>query len=302
MGRGLRSTDIPQNNGWVIYVSDRRGDFDFDGEYDMEDIYGNNDGNMQPGEDVNNSGNLQADYTNEAVRYTGSAGVIDPARAAVFDHKFYRRGVRLINGTQPPGYYDSSNPANTRGVSFASENGIYVKGNFNATGIASVGTPTASNLYLPQNTSSHIPASVVADAVTILSNDWNDGQSFVYPWSLSNRTATETTQRFAMLSGDSITSLNGSPNQGGGDPRMNGGVHNFMRFLESWGTRFNYAGSLINLFNSHNNNGSFKCCNKVYSPPRRNWIFDATFTDVNRLPPGTPYFQNIQMTGFQRIN
>ncbi|MBP9664263.1 MAG: pilus assembly PilX N-terminal domain-containing protein [Pyrinomonadaceae bacterium] len=301
-GHVLRSTDIPQNNGWVIYVSDRRGDFDFDGEYDMEDVYGQNDGILQPGEDVNDSTTLQADYTNEAVRYTGTGNTIQPAIAAVFDHKFYRRGVRLVNGTQPPGNYDSSNPANTRGLSIASENGVYVQGNFNATGIVSVGTPTASDLYLPQGTSSHIPTSVVGDSVTILSNAWNDGKSFVYPFSLSNRPSSETTMRFAMLSGDTITSLNGTPNQGGGDLRMNGGVHNFMRFLERWGTRFNYAGSLINLFNSHNNNGSFKCCSKVYDPPERNWIFDATFTDVNRLPPGTPYFQNIQMTGFQRVN
>ena len=71
-GHVLRSTDIPQNNGWVFYVSDRRGDYDFDGEYDMEDIFGNNDGIMQPGEDINKNGTLQADYTNEAVRYTGA--------------------------------------------------------------------------------------------------------------------------------------------------------------------------------------------------------------------------------------
>ncbi len=301
-GHVLRSTDIPQNNGWVIYVSDRRGDFDFDGEYDMEDIFGANDGVMQPSEDVNGNGSLQADYNNEAVRYTGTTASAPPDVAAVFDHKFYRRGVRLKNGTQPPGFYDTANPANTRGVTFASENGIYVQGNFNATGISSVGTPTASNLYLPQGTSSHIPVSVAGDAITILSNAWTDGASFVYPFSLSSRSATETTQRFAMLGGDTITSLNASPNQGGGDPRMNGGVHNFMRFLENWNTRFNYAGSLINLFNSHNNNGAFKCCNNVYDPPERNWVFDASFLDVNRLPPGTPYFQNIQMTGFQRIN
>ena len=105
-----------------------------------------------------------------------------------------------------------------------------------------------------------------------------------------------------MLSGDTITTLNATPNQGGGDLRMNGGVHNFMRFLENWGTRLNYSGSMINLYNSHNNNGAYKCCNNVYDPPTRNWIFDASFLDVNRLPPGTPYFQDIQMTGFQRVN
>jgi hypothetical protein len=306
-GHVLRGSDIPQNNGWVVYVSDRRGDFDFDGEYDMEDVYGPNDGILQPGEDINGDGILQADYAKEAIRYTGGSGITATSTpkdvAAVFDHVFYRRGVRLINGTLPPGTYNSSTPANTRGFAFASENGVYVQGNFNATGISSVGTPTAAELYLPQNTSSHIPTSITADSVTVLSNNWNDGQSFVYPFTLGSRVASETTQRFAMLSGDTITSLNGTPNQGGSDPRMNGGVHNFLRFLEAWGgTRLNYAGSLINLFNSRNNTGPFKCCRTVYGPPARNWVFDASFLDVNRLPPGTPYFQNIQMTGFQRIN
>lgn len=299
--RALRSTDIPQNNGWVFYVSDRRGDFDFDGEYDMEDIYGNNDGVRQDGEDINGNGSLQADYSNEAVRYTGTGSNITGDIAAAFDHKFYRRGVRLINGTLPPGGYNSTTPANTRGFAFATENGVYVQGDYNATGISSVGTPTAPNLYLPQG-ANNIPASISADSITILSNAWTDGASFVYPFALGSRMATETTQRYAMLAGDTLTTLNGTPNQGGGDPRMNGGVHNFLRFLERWNTRFNYSGSLINLFNSRNNNGSFKCCNNVYGPPERNWVFDATFLDVNRLPPGTPYFQNIQITGFQRVN
>ncbi len=305
-GHILRSTDIPQNNGWVLYVSDRRGDFDFDGEYDMEDVYGNNDGIKQEGEDVNGDGTLQADYTNEAVKYTAcsttaTCSYIAPEVAAVFDHKFYRRGVRLVNGTLPPGGYDSTTPANTKGFAFATENGVYVLGDYNATGISSVGTPTASNLYLPQG-ATDIPASVTADSITILSNAWTDGASFLYPFDKGQRNASETTQRYAMLAGDTITTLNGSPNQGDGDLKMNGGVHNFLRFLENWGTRFNYSGSLINIFNSHNNNAPFKCCNNVYSPPQRNWVFDASFLDVNRLPPGTPYFQNIQITGFQRVN
>ncbi len=267
----------------------------------MGDVYGNNDGGMQDGEDTNKNGTLQADYNYEAVRYTGTNSNISPDIAAVFDHKFYRRGVRLINGTQPPGAYDSVTPSNTKGFAAAAEQGIYVQGNYNATGIANVGTPTLSTDYLPQG-STNIPSSVTADAVTILSNNWTDGESFVYPFSLGSRVPTETTMRFAMLAGDTITTLNATPNQGGGDLKMAGGVHNFPRFLEDWGTRFNYAGSMINLFNSHNNSGPFKCCNNVYDPPVRNWIFDASFLDVNRLPPGTPYFQSVDVTGFQRIN
>jgi Tfp pilus assembly protein PilX len=303
LGRAFKSTDVPNANGWVLYVSDRRGDYDFDGEYDMEDVYGDNDGTLQPGEDANENNSLQADYTNEAVKYNGTGASEIPSIAAVLEHKFYRRGVRLVNGQTLPGNYDTTTASNTKGFTVASENGIYVLGNYNASGIDSVGEPTPSDEYQPQNTNTHIPASVVGDAVTILSNNWKDARSFTYPFTLAQRQATETFMRFAMLSGDTRTSLIASPNQGGSDERMAGGVHNFKRFLEDWGgERLNYTGSIINLYNSRNNNGAFKCCGVVYSPPVRNWVFDATFLDPARLPPGTPFFQAIQITGFQRIN
>jgi hypothetical protein len=312
-GVGLRNSDVPQREGWVIYVSDRRGDVDHDGELDMEDIYSASPGNLggtpQAGEDINNDGILNTSYgpTGETERYN-----TDVRRAdflAVQNHPYYRRGVRLINGSTIPGIYDSVTASNTRGVSFASENGIYVQGNFNATGIGTV--PATGNStydqYLPFNTANHIPASVVGDAVTILSNAWLDAASFstpiTGPSNHGGRRAVDTQMRFAMIAGDTITSMDATPNQGGTDPRLNGGVHNFKRFLEDWSNdRLDYTGSLINLFNSRNNNGSFKCCNTVYSPPRRNWVFDATFLDPGRLPPGTPFFQYVQTTGFQRSN
>jgi hypothetical protein len=312
-GVSLRSTNIPSKGGWVFYVSDRRGDEDFDGEFDMEDIYGGgkgNDGVIQLGEDLQHAGTygygiLNRSYGTEAEKY--NTNTIYPDAAAINDHRYYRRGIRLINGTTIPGVYDPSVAANTKGFSFASENGVYVLNNYNATGVTSV--PATGNTpfdnYRPATTSSlDIPASIVADAVTILSNAWEDGQSFYKPYDKSSwRQAAETTIRFAMISGDTIASKENTPNQGGISPRLNGGVHNFKRFLEHWtGDNLNYSGSLINLFNSHNNNGSFKCCNTVYDPPRRNWVFDSTFLDPGRLPPGTPYFQYVQTTGFQRNN
>lgn len=304
-GRSLKSTDVPSANGWVFYVSDRRGDYDFDGEYDMEDIFGNNDGILQPGEDVNNDSVLEANYTTpaiapEAVRYNQ---LVEPDEAAVIDTRFYRRGVRLINGTILPGNYNSVTPANTRGFTLASENGVYTKGNYNATSVSSIDSPTDPDDYQPHDTVNHIPASVVGDSITILSNNWNDARSFRYPFTLAQRQASDTVIRFAILSGDAISSLEANPNQGGGDPRLTGGVHNFKRFLEDWGgNTLSYSGSLINLYNAHNNNGAFKCCSHVYSPPNRNWVFDISFMDPTRLPPGTPFFQSIQLTGFQRIN
>ena len=303
-GVGLTSNNVPQRDGWVIYISDRRGDFDFDGEFDMEDVYGSglgNDGVLQSGEDINKNGVLDRLYGTEAERY--NTNTISPDLAAINDHKYFRRGVRLVNGAVLPGVYDSVTPSNTRGVSFSSENGIYIQGNFNATSVVSV--PATGNTpysdYRPFNTATHIPASVVADAVTILSNSWQDAKSFSSPYDEGGRLATTTQMRFAMIAGDTISTRDQTPNQGGISPRLNGGVHNFKRFLERWtGQRLDYAGSLINLFNSRNNMGSFKCCNTVYDPPVRNWVFDSTFLDPRRLPPGTPFFQYVQTTGFER--
>jgi hypothetical protein len=322
-GNGLKNTDVPNNAGWVLSLSDRRGDADFDGEYDMEDIYGygydssasryyGSDGELQAGEDINKNGELDTDFGNEAPNKYTDDKYADAAAAA--DHKFYRRAFRLINGTTLPGVYDSANASNTRGLTVASENGIYVQGNYNSTGIVSA--PTTGNTpygdFLPApNSPLDIPASVVADSVTILSNSWNDAQSFAAPYDQDERRASETTLRFAMISGDPIPSKSAHPHQGGISPRMSGGVHNFKRYLERWtdpnntsafAVRLNYSGSLINLFNSHNNNGSFKCCSTVYNPPIRNWVFDNTFLDPSRLPPGTPFFQYIQITGFERTN
>ncbi len=329
--------DIPENGGWVLYVSDRRGDGNFDGEYDMEDVYGNSPGNdnaLQLGEDLDGptvgpagfvprfgAGVLDIKYIDPATGNCAPSPVIIPAnceapkyadnwfpdRAAISDHLYYRRGVRLINGTTLPGIYSAAVAANTKGFTISSENGIYVQGNYNATGASAppaLGN-TPYNQYFPLDTPTHIPASIVADSVTILSNGWNDAQSFSSPYNRANRVATPTQMRFAMISGDTISTRQNAVNQGSSvnGQNENGGVHNFKRFLEIWsGVRLDYSGSLINLFTSRNNNGSFKCCNTVYNPPTRNWVFDSTFLDPARIPPGTPFFQYIQTTGFQRTN
>lgn len=297
--RSLRSTDIPNANGWVIYFSDRRGDYDFDGTYDMEDIFP--DGVLQLNEDLNKNNVLNTDFGREAPTYTTA---VPRGQAATADHLYYRRGVRLINASVLPGNYNQLNPTGTKGFTFASENAIYIKGNYNATGAGVIAgsTVTPAESYSPKDTETHIPASVAGDAITILSNNWNDAQSFIYPFSSNDRVASDTIVRFAMISGDSVTGDKSyySPSQFG---QFNGGVQNFKRYLEKWSSkRLNYSGSIINLFNAQNNNGSFKCCTTVYSPPIRDWTFDTSFLDINRLPPGTPFIYSISFTGFQRVN
>ncbi|MEJ7713874.1 MAG: hypothetical protein WKF84_29515 [Pyrinomonadaceae bacterium] len=68
----VSNATVPNIRGRLIYISDRRGDRDFDGEFDMEDIYGPKatacDNTKQPGEDANGDGLLQNDYEWEGAK------------------------------------------------------------------------------------------------------------------------------------------------------------------------------------------------------------------------------------------
>lgn len=294
-GAGLKNTDVPDSRGWVVYVSDRRGDYNFDGKYNMEDIYP--DTNNLLDEDLDNNGIIDTDYNYEAAK---PDSVAESGESAVTDHYYYRRGIRLINGEVLPGKYDVNNPSETRGFTIASENGVYVLGNYNVESVNLTGTNEAadSTNYNPQNSENHIPASIIADSVTVLSNNWNDSNSFNSPYNYNGRVATPTQYRFAMIAGDSLTSRNTTDSVA-----YSGGLINFKRFLESWyNVRLNYSGSLINLFNSFNNNGRYNYGTPYYFPPTRDWTFESTFKDPNRLPPGVPFVNNIAFTGFQRVN
>jgi type II secretory pathway pseudopilin PulG len=297
---GLKSTDIPQNRGWVLYVSDRRGDFNFDGRYNMEDV--NAGSNSLIEEDIDNNGQIDVDYANEA---PNADSQVVASMAAVTDHSFNRRAVRLINGGVLPGNYDSVTKSNTKGFTFAAENGTYVLGNYNVgSGFSANVNGTPPSAYLPFNSTLHIPASIAADAVYILSNNWNDAKSFQFGHDLTQRVATPTQVRFAMLAGDSL--VGSTPTVAGLDPTssgFNGGLHNFKRFLETWtNVRMNYSGSLINLFNASNNNGRHKSNGITYNPPIRDWTFEDSFTDPFRIPPGTPFVYFTTFTGFERVN
>ena len=57
-----------------------------------------------------------------------------------------------------------------------------------------------------------------------------------------------------------------------------GGVHNFLRFLESWGGKnIYYKGSMASMYYSVYATGVFKCCTSVYGAPTRNYAFDLDF-------------------------
>jgi len=189
-----------------------------------------------------------------------------------------RHALKLVNG--------SLGNLPTPGFTVGSENPVYVQGDYNAN--AGFGDPHAS-------------AAIIADAVTFLSNNWGDWRSFLYPNDPSLRAATPTWYRVAVAAGKPMS----WPNPGwssDADDGLDGGTHNFVRYLEDWGGQtLSYRGSLVSLYYSQYGVGTYKCCTSVYSAPSRDYAFDTDFLDPANLPPGTPRLQDIVALGFRQL-
>jgi hypothetical protein len=169
-------------------------------------------------------------------------------------------GIRLINGAWLP----------PKGLTVATLHPLYIKGNYN---VSTNGTVV--NLGT-NDTSGTVPASIVADAITILSGNWSDANS---SFSLGSRVAASTTVNCAILAGNVPTT----------SANYSGGLENFPRFLEDWaptGQTFTYNGSMVVMFDSRFATAPWT--GTAYSPPIRNWSFDANFNDLSRIPPASP--------------
>jgi hypothetical protein len=190
------------------------------------------------------------------------------------------------------------------GFTIASEEPVYVWGDYNS-GSADPFWPSGGNPTTP-----HSAAAIIADSVTLLSNPpssaaqptsgvgWTDAESFLQPGVATNRNGNTSYYRMAIAAGKSIPFPEPGWATAAGlkDFGTDGGMHNFLRYLENRGANgatVNYAGSLISMYFSQYDTGVFKCCNRVYSAPVRNYFFDTQFLNPNNLPPGTPMFQDV---------
>ena len=190
--------------------------------------------------------------------------------------------------------------ADPGGFTVASENPVYVWGDYNTNSTDTVwNTP-------PVDLAGHASAAVIADAVTFLSNQWNDYESYGIGGDgtvtnvAGNRVATSAWYRLAVAGGKNINFP--QPAWGAAqDFGTDGGVHNFLRYLENWNGSLNYTGSIVSLYYSTYNTGVYKCCNVVYNPPTRNYSFDLDFSTPAGLPPGTPMFRDVNSLGFREM-
>jgi hypothetical protein len=216
-----------------------------------------------------------------------------------------RHALRLVDGgmSGTTSYLPHAASTTTYGNGFtvASEEPVYVLGDYNS-GPSDPFWPSGGN----PSGALHSASAIIADSVTLLSNPpsnsnapvtytgWQDAISFLAPGDVAKRPGNTSHYRVAIAAGKSIPFP--QPSWGGQDFGTDGGMHNFLRYLENRGANsatVNYAGSLISMYYSQYATGNFKCCNIVYGAPIRNYFFDTQFLNPNNLPPGTPMFQDV---------
>jgi PilX N-terminal len=206
---------------------------------------------------------------------------------------FFRRALKIEYGetfTLGTACFGAA-PNPPCGLTVASENPVYIQGDYNNAG-------ATTNF-----TGASVASSVAADAVTLLSDSWNDVNSFISPYDPSSRVGAQTTYRVAIIAGKGIPFAQTAGSQP--DYGTDGGLHNFLRYLEGWGgANLYYEGSLVSFYYNRQAIGIYKCCNTVYGPPARVYNFDGNFTNGPQwLPPRTPTLRSINTIGFtQELN
>ncbi|MGA9811455.1 MAG: hypothetical protein WBQ64_01685 [Terriglobales bacterium] len=304
-------------NGYLVYFSDRRGMLPdpnngniTSGEYGFEDVInsasptGTPDGVLEAAEDVDQNSAVNpapsvwgTNNVGDGFRLTGANSTVGNPYRSINCSTFGRQNIvtgarhvlKLVDGSL--GNVPLRPDTGLGGFTVASENPVYIQGNYNSDNTDPFwgNPPPAVTADIP-----HSAAAVIADAVTVLSNNWSDENSMLNPMNLGGRAPnTPTYYRLAIAGGKNINFP--QPAGTGQDFGTDGGVHNFLRYVESWGGSGGlfYRGSLVSLYYSQYATGTFKCCTLVYGPPPRNYYFDSAFLDPAKLPPGTPMLQDV---------
>jgi hypothetical protein len=209
-------------------------------------------------------GALQLAAAAMAALYTpGSGGVL-------YIHSGETGGaVRLVEATALPQTTDAE--GNRIGLTVVTDNPLYVKGSYN-NGNGDDGLT--------------VPAALLSDALTILSDGWKEGaNAYGRDTPISDRGAAETWVNASVVTGNKQT-----------DGRQyGGGVENITRFLEDWsGIAYHYRGSLACLWPSSKVRSNWPGPGTVYKAPSREWIVGAS----GAVPPGMPRIRVIRRSAW----
>jgi len=228
-----------------------------------------------------------------------------------------------------PGTF-GANGTKVPGLTIATDAPVYIVGNFNADGKhlnadASSQPDDEDPHSLDQwpTVSQEVPASVIGDAVTILSPNFFDPNPAnsnnipaTNPGSIGATNASSTTSNAFMSKKNGENTNNGNSevamgmiaglvlscdkSPDGSQGTVSGGVHNFPRLLETWNSApMVIRGSLVNMFTSKIAIQPYRV-GAYYTPVTRDWGHDDLFA-FGIFPPGTPYTYDVRRLSFQEL-
>jgi hypothetical protein len=183
-------------------------------------------------------------------------------------------GFALVRGQQLPGLAEINPSDDPTGLTFVSDQAVYLVGNY--------------------NTVNWQPASILADSLNVLSAQRIDTDIQLDKGSSTGNgpTPENTTVNTAFLSGTDITNSTLTPG-------YNGGLENYPRFHENWGgITLSYRGSFVSTGLPERVTGTWN--NQVYGAPIRDWRYDTRFNNAKNLPPMSPRFVFLKQEGFSR--
>ncbi len=189
-------------------------------------------------------------------------------------------GFAITKGRQLMSLAKNPTHSNAFGVTFATDQAVYVQGDYN-------------------NSLNKQPAAILADSLNVLSNACLNANEAINKRPNKNcdidgskTNAVNTTINAAFLAGTDIT--NSSLTSG-----YNGGLENYPRFSENWsGRTLTYRGSFVSLGTPFHVRGRWG--RQRYNAPNRNWDYDTDFNNGDNLPPLTPRFVYLRQESFIR--
>jgi hypothetical protein len=296
LGLGARDT----TEGGLVFHTTVNDNLDGNGTSDANDI---NFDNTMPIQARNDSGNLvTVDYVRTYPNQTN-------ARQSPFAFAF--NGGNYLLGA----------------MTLASDQSIYVQGNYNNNDT----TPVPNAATAPN--ASRLPAAILADTITVLSNQCVNNGANANPLGVPsgqlscgvpptingnpqnyNNVGSALSINAAFLSNTQVSNgnLGAGRGFGVGTSTYSGGANNYIRLLENWfvgGTPFalNYYGSLVSLNQPIENSGPYRAGGlsvsglpAYYDVPLRNVNFDTNFLVNTQLPPLTPKASYVRQSSFSR--
>jgi hypothetical protein len=202
-----------------------------------------------------------------------------------------RSGIMLINGSLGNLPLIPNETSDKQGFTLATNDPLYIKGDFNADGNINTGNPSSNRA---PDSDAEVMACIAADAITVLSDTWNNALS--YNHSRDERVPINDIEISAVFMTGIVSSVANSS--------YSGGLNNFPRFLEKWGPSdatalpFCYRGSMLAFFESRRATGKFST--SYYKPPKRIWGWDKRL-ETGRKVYGLGRVITFRRTGFSEI-